>query len=100
MTTRAIILARGLGRRMQSADQAAALTVEQRRAADAGLKAMMPIAGRPFLDFQLSALADAGLRHVAIVVAPDHDALRHHYRVTSPPKRVTLDFIVQQQPAG
>jgi len=85
---------------MQSADQAAALTDAQRRAADAGLKAMMPIAGRPFLDFLLSALADAGLRRVAIVVAPEHEELRHYYRTAAPPARVTIDFVVQEQPIG
>ena len=52
---------------------AARLTPDQQRAADAGRKAMMPINGRPFLDYVLSALADAGIRHVALVVAPDHD---------------------------
>ncbi len=53
-----------------------ALSETQQRAADAGLKAMMPIAGRPFLDYLLSALADAGIREVALVVAPDHAALQ------------------------
>ena len=76
---RAIILARGLGTRMKAADAGVSLTADQHRAADAGLKAMMPIAGRPFLDYVLSAAADAGLTRIAIVVAPDHAELRHHY---------------------
>ena len=57
---------------MRSADPGASLTPDQQRAADAGMKAMMPIAGRPFLDYVLSAAADAGLTHIAIVSAPDH----------------------------
>ena len=52
--TRAVILARGLGTRMQARDGAAPLTPEQQRAADAGLKAMMPINGHAFLAYVLS----------------------------------------------
>jgi dTDP-glucose pyrophosphorylase len=100
VTTRAVILARGLGTRMRSTDPAIDLTDDQRRAADAGHKAMMPIAGRPFLDFVLSAAADAGLERVAIVVAPDHAELRRHYEVSSPPRRVRVDFVVQADARG
>lgn len=85
---------------MRSTDAAAVLTDDQHRAADAGHKAMMPIAGRPFLDFVLSAAADAGLRRVAIVVAPDHNDLRHHYETVAPPGRVRVDFVVQTEPRG
>jgi glucose-1-phosphate thymidylyltransferase len=99
-TSRAIVLARGLGTRMRSADPSAQLTDAQRRAADAGMKAMMPIAGRPFLDYVLSAVADAGLREIALVVAPDHDAVREYYRRVCPPERVALDFVVQPGPRG
>lgn len=100
MTTRAVILARGLGTRMRSPDSGVPLTPAQQRAADAGLKTMMPIGGRPFLDYVLSAAADAGLHRVAIVVAPEHAALRHHYRTAAPPSRVTIDFVVQPEPRG
>src|SRR5262245_51008749 len=85
---------------MRSTDPAAVLTAAQRQAADAGHKAMMPIAGRPFLDFVLSAAADAGLDRVAIVVAPDHSELRQYYEVTSPPARIRMDFVVQTEPRG
>jgi dTDP-glucose pyrophosphorylase len=100
MTTRALVLARGLGTRMRSPDSGALLTDEQHRAADAGLKAMMPIGGRPFLDYVLSAAADAGLHRIAIVVAPEHGELRRHYEIGSPPSRVTIDFVVQSEPRG
>jgi glucose-1-phosphate thymidylyltransferase len=85
---------------MRSADPGAALTPEQQRAADAGLKAMMPIAGRPFLDHVLSSAADAGLSRIALVVAPDHHELRDYYEAASPPDWVTLDFVVQPEPRG
>jgi len=98
--TRAAILARGLGTRMRSLDSSVSLTDAQQRAADAGMKAMMPIAGRPFLDFVLSALADAGIRQVGLVVAPEHEHLRAYYERTAPPVRITIDFIVQVEPLG
>jgi len=99
-TRRAVVLARGLGTRMRAHDPTVALTPEQQRAADAGLKAMIPVNGRPFLDYLLSALADAGLREVALVVAPGHDELRRHYTEVAPPVRLTVSFVVQEQPLG
>jgi dTDP-glucose pyrophosphorylase len=98
--TRAVILARGLGKRMRAADPGAVLTEPQRRAADAGLKAMIPIGARPFLDYLLSAVADAGLRDVALVVAPDHDAVRRHYEADAPPSRVRISFLIQPEALG
>ncbi|HEX7123287.1 MAG TPA: nucleotidyltransferase family protein [Gemmatimonadaceae bacterium] len=98
-TDKAVILARGLGTRMQRADAQAALSEEQARAADAGHKAMMPI-GRPFLDYLLSALADAGITQVCLVVPPDHEAIRNYYTVEAPPTRFTLSYAVQAEPRG
>jgi glucose-1-phosphate thymidylyltransferase len=119
-TTQAVILARGLGTRMRRVEPAASssgasdpvrgvplhatpLSNEQRAAADAGAKGMMPIggdAGRPFLEYVLSALADAGIREVVLVVAPDHAAIREHFTQAAPPQRTTLRFAVQDQPLG
>jgi glucose-1-phosphate thymidylyltransferase len=96
---RAVVLARGLGTRMREADPGVALSLEQQQAADAGLKAMMPVNGRPFLDFVLGTLADAGLRHVALVVAPDHETLRAYY-AGRPPSRLALDFVIQAEAIG
>ena len=96
---RAIVLARGLGSRMREPDDHSSLTPDQQRAADAGLKAMMPLNGRPFLDYVLSHVADAGVRDVALVVAPEHDALRRHF-VEHPPSRVRVSFLVQEDARG
>ena len=98
-TVRALVLARGLGRRMQR-DADAPLSEAQRRAADAGSKTMVPIAGRPFIDYVLNSLADAGVSHVALVVAPDHEALRARYLVDMVPERLTIDFVIQPEPTG
>ena len=98
-TGRAVVLARGLGTRLRADDPDAPLTDQQRRAADAGMKALLPIGGRAFLDYVLSALADAGLRQVALVVAPDHAPL-HGYYAAHPPSRVALDYVVQPEALG
>lgn len=99
-TTRAVVLARGLGSRMRAADPGAEMTAEQAAAADAGAKAMMPVHGRPFLDYVLSALADAGISEVALIVAPDHARLRQHYGADAPPARLAVSFVVQPDALG
>ncbi len=99
MTDKALILARGLGTRMRKDDQSVTLSEAEARAAATGVKAMIPI-DRPFLDYVLSALADAGYRKVCLVVAPDHEVIRRYYREESPPQRLTIDFAVQEVPRG
>lgn len=84
---------------MQRDDSEASLTDEQQRAAEQGAKAMMPI-GRPFLDYVLSALADAGITRVCLVVPPDHAAIRRYYEQEVRPTRVGLWYAVQAEPLG
>jgi glucose-1-phosphate thymidylyltransferase len=82
----------------QQAD-AAALTPDQAAAAAAGSKGMMPIGTgltRPFLDYVLSALADAGCVDVCFVVAPDHDVIRAYYEGAGRPQRVRVGYAVQE----
>jgi dTDP-glucose pyrophosphorylase len=85
---------------MRQADPGVRLSEDQQRAADAGLKPMMLVNGRPFLDYVLSALADAGITEVALVVAPDHEAVRRYYATVAPPSRIRLDYVIQQEPRG
>jgi len=98
---KAVILARGLGTRMRRADPSvsASLDAGQARAADLGMKGMIPI-GRPFLDYVLSALADAGFTRVCLVIGPEHDAVVDHYSGESRPSRVSLEFAIQEKPLG
>lgn len=93
---RALVLAAGRGTRMRA--PGAALDPMQAAAADAGLKAMIAF-GRPFLDYVLHSLADAGFTDVALVLGPAHDAVRAYYRGL-PLSRIRLSFVTQQAPRG
>jgi glucose-1-phosphate thymidylyltransferase len=96
---KAVILARGLGRRMRAVSSQAHLNPSQEAVAETGLKAMMPFK-RPFLDYSLSALADAGIEEACLVIGAEHDAVRTYYAVTAPPKRIRVCFAVQAEPLG
>jgi dTDP-glucose pyrophosphorylase len=96
---KAVVLARGLGTRMRRPDASVDLDDRQAVLADNGLKAMIPI-GCPFLDYVLSALADAGYRAVCLVVAPDHDVVRRYYRNDVELERISIEFAVQEEPKG
>lgn len=97
--SKAVILARGLGKRMRHAEEGVTLEAGQEAAAAAGVKAMLSF-GRPFLDYVLSALADAGFGRVALVVGPEHDAMRDYYARTAPPRRLRVEFAIQREPLG
>ena len=86
---------------MQAADNGTSLSAAQSAAAAAGAKGMLPVgSGRPFLDYVLSALADAGCREACLIVAPDHDVIRSYYEQTGRPTRVRLSFAVQPDADG
>lgn len=84
---------------MRKPDESASLNREQLEVAGTGLKAMIPI-GRPFLDYVLSALADAGFSSVCLIIGPEHQIIRDYYSLQSPPQRLRIEFAVQQQPLG
>jgi glucose-1-phosphate thymidylyltransferase len=58
MTDQIVILAAGLGTRMRQDDGSAKLQDTQAAIADTGIKGLIPI-DRPFLDYVLTAVADA-----------------------------------------
>jgi glucose-1-phosphate thymidylyltransferase len=99
-----VVLARGAGRRMRTPDESADLTPAQAAAASAGRKAMMPIgagaAARPFLDFVLAALADAGCDRICVVIAPDNREVRGRYSNQVRPTRFAVTFAEQPTASG
>ncbi|MFB3892641.1 MAG: nucleotidyltransferase family protein [Phycisphaerae bacterium] len=102
MSTRmdkAVIMARGLGTRMRKADDHARLSAEQSRAADKGLKLLIPVAGGTFLDYVLAALADAGYKEICLIIGPEHVETRDYFGNLKT-SRIRISFAVQEKPLG
>ncbi|WP_368276052.1 nucleotidyltransferase family protein [Cutibacterium avidum] len=96
---KAVIMARGLGTRMRKAAVGVSLTAEQASAAQAGVKAMISLDGRPFLDYVISSLADAGFDQFCLVIGPEHDLIRNYYD-SCEKSRVEITYAIQEQPIG
>ena len=86
----------------------------QAAAADAGIKALIPLEGtedgkgasnrfspaRPFLDYVLSAAAEAGFHRVCLVIGPEQEAIRHYYTERVAAERLRFAFACQREPRG
>jgi glucose-1-phosphate thymidylyltransferase len=96
---KAVVLARGKGTRMRQASPDGTSDPAQSRVAESGVKGMIPFR-RPFLDYVLSALADAGCREVCLVIGPEHGMIREYYERTRVPERVRVTFAIQQEARG
>lgn len=97
-----VVLARGVGRRMRAPAESASLTPAQATAAASGQKAMMPIGAdaRPFLDYVLASLADAGCDRICLVIGPDQAAVRRRYLDEVRPTRFAVAFADQPVASG
>ena len=84
---------------MRAAQPGVRLGADAAASADRGEKGMIPV-GRPFLDYVLSGLADAGLDQVCLVIGPEHHTIREYYTGAGTPRRVTLTFAIQAEPRG
>jgi dTDP-glucose pyrophosphorylase len=94
----AVVLAAGRGTRMRREQHSAGLTANQLEVASSGLKAMMPV-GRPFIDYVLSGLADAGYPRLCLVIGPDHRNLQDHCRGYKA-GRIDVEFAIQPTAKG
>ncbi|MBN1846208.1 MAG: nucleotidyltransferase family protein [Sedimentisphaerales bacterium] len=97
--SKAVILARGLGTRMRRSDDQTQMSGAQAAAAASGLKAMIPI-DRPFLDYVLHDLAEAGFRRICLVIGPEHTQVRQYYHHTIACERIQVEFAIQEKPLG
>ena len=97
--SKCVVLARGIGIRMRDEDASAHIDSAQSAAADSGVKAMVPV-GRPFLDYVLTVIADAGFTRVCLVIGPEHQRIRYYYTGIQPPRRLQIDFAVQMEALG
>jgi len=95
-----VILARGLGTRMRREDGACGLDDGQTAVAATGVKALIPTMGRPFLDYVLSAAADAGYRRACLIIGPEQEAVRKYYGEEIEPSRLCVSFANQAEPKG
>ena len=93
-----VILAAGLGTRMRRTDPDVELRERQAAMADLGVKALIPI-DRPFLDYLLTNVADAGLEQVCLVIGPDHHELRRYYAELEC-HRLRFTFAIQAKALG
>jgi len=66
--------------------------------AETGMKAMIPI-DRPFLDYLLHVVAEAGYRRACLVIGPEHGAVREYYGKLAT-RRLAVSFAVQEKPRG
>jgi NDP-sugar pyrophosphorylase family protein len=62
-------------------------------------KALAPVAGRPFLDYVLQKLRQAGLRQVVLCVGVRGEAIKKQYRCR-PPGGLTMDYSEEREPLG
>lgn len=99
LANKVVILAAGLGTRMRRADETVLLDESQRRIAETGLKAMIPI-DRPFLDYVIHEVADAGCTQVCLVIGPEHDEVRDYYHQQITPSRLNFSFAIQHERLG
>jgi len=84
---------------MRRGDATASLDALQQTAADAGIKGLIPV-GRPFLDYVISGLADAGITDVCLVIGPEHQRLRDYFGCEVELTRVRVHFAVQEKALG
>ncbi|MEZ5332530.1 MAG: sugar phosphate nucleotidyltransferase [Thermoanaerobaculia bacterium] len=101
VTRRAVVLAAGRGSRLRAGAGTAGppLTDDQTRAASAGLKGLVPLAGRPLLDRALEALSASGVEEVCLVVGPATEAVRRRYAGATQ-LGVAVAFARQESPRG
>ena len=94
-----VVLARGLGTRMAKHNDRAGLDAKQSAVADTGVKALIPI-DRPFLDYVLTVVADAGYKKVCLVIGPEHEELRQYYGEELDTNRLEISFAIQAKALG
>lgn len=84
---------------MRKEDERAQLAGDQAAAASLGIKAMIPI-DRPFLDYALTEVADAGFTDVCLIIGPEHQQVRDYYEREMVPSRIRIHFAVQERALG
>jgi len=99
-TRKAVILAAGAGSRMRRGSPEV-LDLENREAVRDGLKGMIRFHDRPFLDYALQLLIDAGLDDFCLVVSSHRSMLNDYYEAMAGAMTESrLSFAIQHEPLG
>jgi len=98
---KAVILARGLGTRMQKPSHDSRLRPDAMRFAEKGWKAFIPIRGRPLLDYTINSLRSIGIKKICLVVGPEHVEMRRYYeKLDKSLDDISIHFAIQEKPLG
>ncbi len=100
MIKQAVVLAAGLGSRMQKAAEDKSLAEKEKEIVKKGLKGMiLGLDGRPMFDSTLQSLIDAGIKRIVFVVNNiGGPMIREHYG--SKIGKVKVDYAVQKEQLG
>lgn len=100
--TKAVILARGLGTRMQRRVEGLKLDPTAEEYANKGWKAFIPMSGgRPFLDYTLYFLREVGFKEICLVIGPEHSVMKEYYaRLDQKLDDISISFAIQEKPLG
>ncbi len=100
-TCKVIVLAAGLGTRMRRDSGAIGTADVNLAAARQGLKGLIRLNGRPFLDFQIQRLIEAGCVEICLVLARERTPMHDRYeRLAAALDEIRLAFAVQAEPKG
>jgi dTDP-glucose pyrophosphorylase len=97
----AVILAAGRGTRLQKDDPSVPLDPVTAAIARMGVKALVPINGRAYLDYGIDRLVAAGIRRICLIVAPDSQPLQDYAGML--PSRfpgLNVQCVIQPEPRG
>lgn len=98
-----IILAAGLGKRMRVGSEKSEFDSETEKLASSGLKSMIPIKGRPFLDYVIEHVISAGFKKVCLVINPESKSIEEYYRIKTgnlKERGISIEFAYQNHPRG
>jgi len=97
LSKQAVILARGLGRRMRARTSGLVLTAGQRRIAESGIKVLMPVVDdKTMLELIVENLSAAGFDEICLVIGPEHSAIREFCSENE----LDVRFVIQDEPRG
>ena len=100
MIGKAVILARGMGKRMRSSLGQVSLDPQVERFARLGWKPFIPILGKPFIYHQLRVLAGLGIHDICLVIGPEHLELRSYFDEVGRELGISISFAIQERPLG